>query len=99
MVGGYVHRWVGGSVAHWLEPSIHKQLLISTNRVQIKKTTEKGKGGKKIRIKTNRRVQIKEKYDFFGHPEIEAKGRPEGERDEKGRPEGERKEKGNLMEK
>ena len=35
--GGYVHRWVRGSVAQWLEPSIHKQLLIPTNPVQIKK--------------------------------------------------------------
>ena len=78
-------------MAHWLEPSIHKQLLISTNRVQIKKTTEKGKGGKKIRIKTNRRVQIKEKYDFLAilklkqREDLKEKGMKKGDQKEKGK--------------
>ena len=49
-----MHRWVGGSVAQWVEPSIHKQLLISTNRVEIKKKAKKEKIGIGEKVKKNR---------------------------------------------
>ena len=63
---GYVHRWVRGSLAQWLEPSIHKQLLISTSRVQIKKKERKRKRRKKYgknetKLKKKIRTQTQEK--------------------------------------
>ena len=51
-----MHRWVGGSVAQWVEPSIHKQLLISTNRVEIKKKAKKEKIGIGEKVKKNRNI-------------------------------------------
>ena len=56
---GCPDRWVGGSLAHWLEPSFHKQLPILTKTgngerkgKERKKSGEKG-GDKNLREKKN----------------------------------------------
>ena len=57
-----VHRWVEGSLAQWLEPSFHKQLLISTGRVQIKKK-ERKRRRRKENVEMGIRMQIHEKVE------------------------------------
>ena len=57
-----MHRWVEGSLAQWLEPSFHKQLLISTSRVQIKKK-ERKRRRRKENVEMGIRMQIHKKVE------------------------------------
>ena len=98
-----MHRWVRGSVAQWLEPSIHKQLLILTNlflikkeRRKRKKIKESGKENKNKEKEEECRSKKRRKnmatacrLKTGADFQVQKKRRSEGQRREKGRLEGE----------